>query len=135
MQIDNAIFYFFDIFSKNSKWKQHFYTKTSPKYLLLNIAVCWGCISRRERSRSREGALVKNLGSHRWQDVEKLTVPGSCNLNLSFSGVQKKKFFVKKMKEKRVTFCFIKLNANRFLNIISDKQLYNKKYHQKINHF
>ena len=59
----------------------------------------------------------------------------SSNLNLSFSGVQKKIFFVKKMKEKRVTFCFIKLNANRFLNIASGKQLYNKKDHQKLNHF
>ena len=47
--------------------------------------------------------------------MEKLTVPGSSNLNLSFSGAQKKKIFVKKMKEKCVAFCFIKLNANRFL--------------------
>ena len=78
---------------------------------------------------------MNNLVSHHWWDVEKVTVPGSSNLNLSFSGVQKEKFFVKKMKEKRVTFCFIKLNANRFLNIISGKQLYNKKYHQKLNHF
>ena len=54
-----------------------------------------------------------NLISHRWYDVEKLTVPGSRNLNLSFSEAQKKGFF-QKMKEKYVTFCFINLNVNRF---------------------
>ena len=36
--------------------------------------------------------LISNLCliSHRWYDVEKLTVPGSSNLNLSFSGAQQK---------------------------------------------
>ena len=36
--------------------------------------------------------LISNLclTSHRWYDVEKLTVPGSSNLNLSFSGAQQK---------------------------------------------
>ena len=96
------------------KWKQHFYTKTSSGYLLLNMVVWWGCISGRERSRGGEGALMSNLVSHRWYDAERLTVPGSSNLNLSFSRTQKKSF-VKKMKENCVTFCFIKLNANRFL--------------------
>ena len=47
--------------------------------------------------------------------MENSTVPGSSNLNLSFSGGTEKKFFIKKMKEKWVTFCFIKVNANRFL--------------------
>ena len=49
------------------------------------------------------------LISHRWYDMEKLTISGSNNLNLSFSGAHLKD--VKKMKEKCVTFCFIKLNA------------------------
>ena len=43
--------------------------------------------------------------------MEKLTVPGSGNF---FGGIEKK-FFVKKMKKNFVTFCLIKLNANRFL--------------------
>ena len=58
---------------------------------------------------------MSNLVSHRWYDMDKITVRGSSNLNLSFSGAQKKKFCVRKMKEKCVTFCFIKLNADRFL--------------------
>ena len=37
------------------------------------------------------------------------------NLNLSLPGAQINFFFVKKMKEKCATFCYIKLNANRFL--------------------
>ena len=38
------------------------------------------------------GSLMSNLClmSHRWYDVEKLTVPGSTNLNLSFSGALQK---------------------------------------------
>ena len=51
------------------------------------MAVSRGCISRRDSS----------------------------NLNLSFSGGTEKSVFVKNMKEKCVTFCFIILNANRFL--------------------
>ena len=50
------------------------------------------------------------LINHRLSGVEKLAVPGSSNLNSSFSGTQKK-FCVKNIKEKYVTFCFIKLNA------------------------
>ena len=45
------------------------------------------------------------LISHRCYDVEKITVAASSNLNLSFSG-HSKKFCVKK-----ITFCFVKLNA------------------------
>ena len=48
------------------------------------------------------------LISHRWYNVKELTVPGSSNLDLSFQG---QKFYVKKMKEKCITFCFIKFNA------------------------
>ena len=57
-------------------------------------------------------ALMRNLCliSYLWYDVEKLTVPGSSNLNSSFKG-HSKTFCVKKMEEKCVTFCFIKLNA------------------------
>ena len=38
------------------------------------------------------GALMGNvcLKSHRWYDVEKLAIPSSSNLNLSFSGAQQK---------------------------------------------
>ena len=83
-----------------------------PGITYLNVAVCWGCIWRRGRGRGGKGALMSNLCliSHRWYDAEKHTVPGSSNINLSFSRGQQKAC-VKKMKEKCVTFCFIKLNA------------------------
>ena len=42
--------------------------------------------------------------------AEKRTVPGSSNLNLSFSGAQQK-FFAREMKEKGVRFCFLKLKG------------------------
>ena len=51
------------------------------------------------------------LISHCCYIVEKLTVLDSSNLNLTFFQGHSKKFCVKKMKEKCVTFCFIKLNA------------------------
>ena len=73
MRIDNTTFYFFNISSKNLRWKHHFYAKTFSNYLLLNMAARWGCISRRERSRGGEGVPTSNLVSHRWYDVEKLT--------------------------------------------------------------
>ena len=75
------------------------------------VAVWWDYISRRGRGWGGEGEpLMSNLCliSHYWYNVEKLTVHGSSNLN--FKG-HSKKFCVKKMKEKWVTFCFIKLNA------------------------
>ena len=56
------------------------------------MAVWWGCISRRGRGRGAKEALMSNLcpiGRCQY-DVEKLTVPGSSNLNLSFSGAQQK---------------------------------------------
>ena len=83
-----------------------------PGIMYLNMAVCWGWTWRRGRGRGGEEALMSNLYliSHRWYDVEKLTVPGSGNLNLSFLAGQQK-ICVKKIKEKSVTFCFIKLNA------------------------
>ena len=56
------------------------------KYILLSMAVWWGCISRREKSRDGGGALMSNLVSHCRFDLEKRTVPGSSNLNLSLSG-------------------------------------------------
>ena len=45
-----------------------------------------------EEAETDSGALMKKfyLISHRWYDVEKLSVPGSSNLNLSFSGAQQK---------------------------------------------
>ena len=42
--------------------------------------------------------------------METLTLSGSSNLNLSFSGAQQK-FCVKKMKGKCVTFCFTKFDT------------------------
>ena len=50
-EIDNATFYFFNISRNNLKWMQHFYIDTSWNYLLLNMAVWWGYISRRGRGR------------------------------------------------------------------------------------
>ena len=60
--------------------------------LLLNMAVWLGYIWNGEKAEAGGGALMDNLCliSHRWYDVEKLTVPGSSNLNLSFSGAQQK---------------------------------------------
>ena len=78
---------------KNLKGKQHCYTNACWNYLLLNIAVSWGCISRRGRGRGgKRVALMSNLClmSHHWYDVEKRTVPGSINLNLSFPEAQQK---------------------------------------------
>ena len=44
--------------------------------------------------------------------MEKLTFPGSRNLNSSFSGTQEKVLCSKKkLKEKCVALCFIKFNA------------------------
>ena len=80
-----------NISSKNLKWKHHLYTNASWNYLLLNMAVWWGCISMRGRDRGGEGrALISNLFliSHRWYDVKKLAVPGSRKLNSSFSRTQ-----------------------------------------------
>ena len=49
----------------------------------------WDCISRRGGGRDGEGALMSNL-SPSWYDEEKLTISGSSNLNLRFSGAQQK---------------------------------------------
>ena len=103
--IDKAIFYFIFHSSKNLKWKQNFHTKTLSNYLLLTMAVWWSCVSRSRGTREGEGALVSNLVSHRWYDVENLTVPGKFKFKF-FRGTETK-FFVKKIKEKCVTFCLI----------------------------
>ena len=49
-------------------------------------------IKERKRQRWEREALMSNHFwiSHCWYDVEKLTVPGSGNLNLSFSLAQEK---------------------------------------------
>ena len=61
-----------------------------------------------EEAEAGSGALMNKLclTSHRWYDEGKLTLPGISNSNLSFSGAQQ--FCVKKIKEKCVTFCFIR---------------------------
>ena len=64
--------------------------KTALKYrYILNMAIWWDCISRRGGGRDGEGALMSNL-SPSWYDEEKLTIPGSSNLNLRFLGAQQK---------------------------------------------
>ena len=90
-KIENATL-FLNVSSKNLEWKQHFYTDTFWNYILLNVAVWWGCISRRGKGRGGKGASMSNLFliNHHWYDVEKLTVPGSSNLNLNFSVAQQK---------------------------------------------
>ena len=47
-----------------------------------------------EEAEARRRTLMSNLYliSQYWCDVEKVTVPGSSNLNLSFSGAQQKAF-------------------------------------------
>ena len=80
-----------NIFSKNLKWKHHLYTNLSCNYLLLNMAVWWGYISRRGRDcigNGRTRMINLCLISHCWYDVEELVVPGSSNLNLNFSRTQ-----------------------------------------------
>ena len=60
------------------------------------MAVWWGLISRRGRDRGSEGKkLMGNfyLISHHGYDVEKLTAPGSNNLNFSRA---EKKFVLKR---------------------------------------
>ena len=87
-EIDNATFYFLifllEILSENS-----ISIPIHPEMIyfwiwLFGGAACQGI------GRGGEWALMSNLCliSHRWHDVEKLTVPGSSNLNLSFSGAQ-----------------------------------------------
>ena len=49
--------------------------------------------------------------------MEKLTVPGSANLNLSVSEAQQR-FCVRQIKEKRVTFYFYKLKAKVSLKLL-----------------
>ena len=104
-------FFFFNISSKNLKWKKHFNTDTFWNYVL-ECGRLLGLHMKEGKRQRQKGALMSNLCLiiHRWYDVEKLTVPGSSNINLSFSRGQQKAC-VKKMKEKCVTFCFIKLNA------------------------
>ena len=79
-EIDNITSYIL-ISSENLKWKQHFHTDRFRNYQLLNMAVWWGLISRRGRGRGKGywWATIACLLSHRWCDVEKLTVPGSGN--------------------------------------------------------
>ena len=70
------------------KRKLRFYSDISRKYLLLNMDA-WSAYQGGEGA---DGALMMNLCliSHSWYDAEKLTVPGSSNLNLGFSGAQQK---------------------------------------------
>ena len=74
------------------------------------MAVWWDYISRRRRARDMEGTLMSNvcLISHRSYNVEKLAVPGSSNLNLTFSGTQQNVFLLKRRKKN--VFHFVLLN-------------------------
>ena len=93
-------FSFFNISSKDLKWNQHFYTDTFWNYLLLNMSVWWGCISRMRRGGAGRGSLMSNLCliSHLWYDVEKLTVSGS-RIKLKVSRGTTKRFVLKRWKK------------------------------------
>ena len=60
----------------------------------------------------------RRLKSHRLYDMEKLTVPGSSNLNLSFSWAQKKKFFLKRCKKNVLPFVLLNQMQIGFSKII-----------------
>ena len=109
-EIHNATFYILTFLVRSLKWKQYFCTNTCWNNLLLNMAVRLGCILRDGRGTRKEGALISNLYliSHQWYHVEKLTVPGSSNLNLFFMGIAKR--FVLKRWKKNVLHFFIKFN-------------------------
>ena len=56
-------FLFFNISSTNLKWKHHFYADKSWNYLLLNMAVWWGYISRMKKVEAVGGlVLFAHLG-------------------------------------------------------------------------
>ena len=71
----------------------------------------YGCLVglhiKEEEKQRRGGALMSNLVSHRWYGVEKLAVPGSSNLNLGFSGAQKKSFLLKRWKKNVLHFVLL----------------------------
>ena len=102
--------FFCNISSKNLKWKQHI------RYILELSTFEYGCLVElhiKERKRSLVRSLV--LGEfHCWYDLEKLTVSGSSNLNLSFSGTQQKSFVLKRWKKNVLHFVLLNL-MQRFL--------------------
>ena len=111
--IDNATFYFL-IFLVRIWWENSISVPIRHGIIYFqNMTVWWGYISRRGKGRDVEGVIDDKppLISHHWYVLEKRTVPSSSNLNLTFSG-HIKRFGVTKIKEKCVTFCFIKLNKN-----------------------
>ena len=108
-EIDNGSFFLIfpvEIWNENS-----FIIPVHSGIICFWISLFGGAVYQRgEEAEARKAALKINLCliSLRWCNVEKLTVLGSSNLNLSFSGTQQK---VKKMRGKCVTFCFITVYA------------------------
>ena len=135
MRVENAFFFFFSIFLVKIGSENSIFIPRHPQIIYFWIRLFFGATYQGgEEAKAGRGTdeqpgkppLIiygETYSTWQWQ------------FKFKFFRGTKKKFFVKKLKEKGVTFCFIKLNANRFLNIISGKQLYNKKYHQKLNHF
>ena len=119
--IYNSTYYFSIVLVKI--WS-HFYPETSWKYLLLKMVVSWGCISRRVRNKGEEGQLMSNLclTSRCWCDMEKIKVPSSSNLNVSFSGAQQK-FLLKRWKKNilHFVFLFFKIKCKGFSKIIGGR--------------
>ena len=112
-KIDNTTFYFLIFLVK--VWNENSISiPIYPGIIYFWIWLLFGGATYQggEETEGGSGALMSNLCliSHLWYDVEKLTLPGSSNLNLSFSGPQQK-LMCKNMKEKCVIFCFLKLNA------------------------
>ena len=106
-EIDNATF--LNISSKCLKWKQLFNTDTSWNYLLSDMAVCWGCISR--RGSGRRGG--------RGTDEQPLS--GSCNLNFKLL-----KRFVLRWWKKNVLHFVLLILMQRFLQIHREGWLFRK---------
>ena len=100
---------FFNISGKYLKWKQLLNTDTSWNYLLSDMAVCWGCISR--RGSSRRGG--------RGTDEQPLS--GSSNLNFKLL----KRFVLKRWKENVLHFVLLNL-MQRFLQIHREGWLFRK---------
>ena len=115
-EIDNVTIYFLIVLVKISI-ENNISIPIHPGIMYLwNMAVSWGCISMRGRDKGGKEALMSNLCliSHRWYDMEKLTVSGSNNLNLSFSGAHQKIFILKRWKKNVLHFILLN-QLQRFL--------------------
>ena len=87
------IFQYFLIFLVNIWSENSISVPKHPQIMYFEYGCLVGLHIKEVKKQRRGRALMSNLVSHRWYDMEKLTVPGSSNLNLTFSGAQKKTFF------------------------------------------